>query len=134
MRIAYPELEDYLALASLVLGIDIDTLLRVARLDLAESALHAPRAEFGGVEFYPAFEQKAAVLLSRLISNHPLPDGNKRSAMACVQLFVAMNGRQWHPPIGDDDADESFKVLLSIASGSLTEEELASWVRQRLRP
>lgn len=73
------------------------------------------------------------MLLSRLISNHPLPDGNKRSAMACTQLFVAMNGLQWNPHAADAaDADESFKVLLAIASGSLTEEELVSWVRQRL--
>lgn len=134
MSVAYPELEDYVALATLVLGVDVDAVLRAARLDLAESALHAPRAEFEGVEFYPAFEQKVAVLLSRLINNHPFPDGNKRCAMACAQLFVAMNGLQWHAPDADaDDADESLKTLLSVAAGSVSEDELAAWVAERLR-
>ncbi len=35
---------------------------RVSRLDLLDSALHAPLASFGGEEFYPKFVDKAAVL------------------------------------------------------------------------
>lgn len=51
---------------------------------LAESALNAPAAAYGGVEFYPEPHQKAAVLYSRLVRNHPLPDGNKRVAFICM--------------------------------------------------
>lgn len=47
---------------------------------MAESALSAIQASFGEVEFYPEFQQKVAVLGHRLIANHPLPDGNKRTA------------------------------------------------------
>jgi hypothetical protein len=54
-----------------------EDLARAARMDLADSALHAPAAEFGGVEFYPDLARKTAVLAARLIRNHPLPDGNK---------------------------------------------------------
>jgi hypothetical protein len=50
--------------------------VKAVRLDLAESALHAPQAAWGGVEFYPSFPMKAAVLLGRLTKNHALPDGN----------------------------------------------------------
>ena len=39
--------------------------------DLADSALHAPSASFGDEEFYPDFCDKAAVLLVRLVKNHP---------------------------------------------------------------
>ncbi|WP_298335500.1 hypothetical protein [Ferrimicrobium sp.] len=34
-------------------------------IGLAESALAAPRASFGGIEFHPQLDQKAAVLLER---------------------------------------------------------------------
>jgi hypothetical protein len=49
----YLDLADFLVIAEAVLGIDSDTLIKTSRLDLADSALHAPAAAFGGVEFYP---------------------------------------------------------------------------------
>ena len=61
-------------------GIDGATIVGFERLDLADSALHVPAAAFGVTEFYPDFIDKAAVLVVRLAKNHPLPDGNKRSA------------------------------------------------------
>jgi death on curing protein len=51
-------------------------LAKGSRLDLADSALHAPSASFEGNEFYPDLIDKAAVLTSRLAWNHPLIDGN----------------------------------------------------------
>lgn len=65
------------------------SLARAGRLELAESALHAPAATFGGVEFYLDLARKAAVLASRLINNHPLPDGNKRVGYLCALEFAA---------------------------------------------
>ena len=50
----------------------------IERLDLAESALHAPAATVGDAEFDPDLATKAAVLCARIVKNHPLLDGNKR--------------------------------------------------------
>jgi death-on-curing protein len=58
-------------IAEAVTGVPAETLARISSLDLADSALHAPQAEFGGVEFYLAFVVKAAVLCSRLLSQPP---------------------------------------------------------------
>ena len=63
MSIRYIELVDYLAIAAEVTGLDANTLTRVAKIDLAESALHAPAAGFGETEFYPDFIEKASVLV-----------------------------------------------------------------------
>lgn len=52
MSVAYVDLVDYVAIAAEVTGLKVDTLMRVAKLDLADSALHAPAAGFGDVEFY----------------------------------------------------------------------------------
>ena len=73
MSIEHVELADYLAIAAEVTGLELETLTRVAKVDLAESALHAPTAGFGDTEFYPAFIEKAAVLVVRLAKNHGLP-------------------------------------------------------------
>ena len=91
MNIEYVDLVDYLAIAAEVTGLDVQTITRMAKLDLADSALHAPAAGFGETEFYPDFLAKAAVLLRRLAKNHPLPDGNKRLAWVALRLFVELN-------------------------------------------
>lgn len=75
MTVEYLGLADYLAIAAEVTCLDIDTVIKVANLDLADSALHAPSAGFGDTDFYPDFVDKAAVLVVRLAKNHPLPDG-----------------------------------------------------------
>lgn len=80
MTIEYLDLADYVAISADVTGLDIETVMKVANLDLADSALHAPAAGFGDTDFYPDFVDKAAVLIVRLAGNHPLPDGNKRAA------------------------------------------------------
>lgn len=40
-------------------GLDLDTIMNVTNLDLADSALHAPGG-FGDTDFYPEFVNKAA--------------------------------------------------------------------------
>ena len=58
----YLTLDEAMKIAEDVTGIDADTLARVSRLELLDSALHAPSSGFGDVEFYPDFFDKAAVL------------------------------------------------------------------------
>ena len=71
-------LTDYLAIAAKITGLDTHILIRVTKVNLEESALHAPAAGFGETELYPDFIDKTAILIVRLAKNHPLPDGNKR--------------------------------------------------------
>ena len=47
MSIEYPDLADFLAIAASVTGIEIDILIRSTKLDLADSALHAPQGWVG---------------------------------------------------------------------------------------
>ena len=77
----YLELDEVLAIACDVLGLEVDALVRVTDLGLADSAVARPRASFGGEEFYPSIEAKAASLLFGLARNHAFIDGNKRVAV-----------------------------------------------------
>ncbi len=51
--IRYLTLSEYFWLAEQVTGTDAGVLAKVSRSDLADSALHAPKAGFGDEEFYP---------------------------------------------------------------------------------
>ena len=54
-------------------------------------------------DFYPDIYDKAAVLACRIAWNHPLPDGNKRAAWACLILFVDLNDGSWNDEQPDTD-------------------------------
>src|ERR1700736_5195764 len=105
--------------------------MQVAKLDLADSALHPPAAGIGEVAFYPDFVDKAAVLLVRLAKNHPLPDGNKRAAWVSLRLFVEINGWTWRTTPSVDEAEHA---VLAVAAGTWNEADAAVWLRQHLGP
>jgi death on curing protein len=127
----YITLAEFFALSELVTGLDAATLVKASRADLADSALHAPQAGFGDDDFYPDLYDKAAVLVCRVAWNHPLPDGNKRAAWACLTLFVDLNGGIWNPdpPVVNDAVD----AMLAVAARQIDEDSFAEWLRQRVR-
>lgn len=125
----YIGLAEYLWLAEQVTGIGADILGKAARLDLADSALHAPSAGFGDADFYPDRFDKAAVLCCRLAWNHPLPDGNKRAAWAALVMFIELNNGMWDPD--PPDVDEAEGAMLAVAAGEVDEPWLAAWLRER---
>lgn len=126
----YLSLAEFWYLAEQVTGIDAPTLIRASRVDLADSALHAPQAGFGDDDFHPYPYDKAAVLACRISWNHPLPDGNKRAAWACMVLFVDLNGGTW--AAGGPDVDEAVDAMLAVAAREVDEAWLAAWLRDRI--
>ena len=125
-----PDLGDFIAAASVVLDTTPDRISRLPGLGLAESALAAPFAGFGDQDAYPTLEQKAAVLLERLARNHPLPDGNKRVALALTAQFLRNNGVAFGPPdpVGDD------ATVRAVAAGELDHGAIVAWVHRRTGP
>lgn len=67
----YITLAEYYWLAEQVTGVDASNLMTAGRIPLADSALRAPEAAFGGQEFYPDLFEKAAVLTCRLAWKDP---------------------------------------------------------------
>lgn len=131
MSVQYLDLADFLVLASAVTGLDEATIATTAAMGLAESALHAPQASFGDVDFYPDFIDQAAVLAVHLARNHPLPDGNKRVAWASLRYFLMLNDWEW---IERPTVDNAVDAVLHIADGSWGVPELAAWLRPQVRP
>jgi death-on-curing protein len=127
--VRYLTLAEALTIAEAVTGTPAAVLARASRLELFDSALHAPQAGFGDVEFYPEFADKAAVLTVRIAKNHPLPDGNKRPAWQSLTMFCVLNGYRLEVP-----ADDAVDLMLAIAAGTLDETSVAVWLTERLQP
>jgi len=64
-----------------------------------------------------------------LARNHPFVDGNKRTALVLVELFLVLNG--WELTADDLACLETF---MSLADGTLSEEDLAAWLRENTVP
>jgi death on curing protein len=104
-----------------VVSLHFDALADFGGLDgirdegLLESAVMAPR---GG--YYTSLSELAAVYLHGLAKNHPFVDGNKRTAVASAAIFLRAHGF-----ILRLDADTWEAIVLDVATGKVTREELA---------
>ena len=131
------ELADFLLIAEAVLAVPAKRIAEESSLHLADSALHAPLACFGGEDFYPDFATKAAVLCAHLVKNHPLRDGNAPVALIATIEFCQRNGHPWTPPPGDEDGELTAGRLLELAAAPMSEMvigELAEWIGERMAP
>jgi len=122
-----PTLVDYVDVAAYLLAADREAIARLPRIGLADSALHAPFASFGGEEAYPTLIEQAAVLLLHLAKNHPLPDGNKRAAFLITARFLDANGLVWGLP----DADLDAEMVERVAAGGAGLEQIIGWIERR---
>jgi len=58
-----------------------------------------------------------------------LPDGNKRVALAIIDVFLRLNGLE----LMADEMD-AVDTIRSLAAGELTEKQLADWIEAHLAP
>ena len=124
-------IEDLLLIAEAVLEVSAERLARASRLGVAASALAAPFVADGARDRHPGLGDKAAVLCSRLVRNHPLPDGNKRVALLAMLELVARNDGIWTPPLGGQE--EIATTIERLAARKLSEAAFTAWVRARVR-
>jgi death-on-curing protein len=69
----------------------------------------------------------AAAYAFGIARNHPFADGNKRAAWVMARLFLRKNG------IGLTFGEqEAIAMVMALAAGELTEDELADWFRDHL--
>ena len=96
----------------------------VRDLGVLESALAQPKAAFSGRDLHRTLIEKAAALCFSLTQNHPFVDGNKRVAHAAMETFLLLNGSELSASV-----DEQEQLMLRLASGELSRDELVSWLR-----
>jgi death-on-curing protein len=94
---------------------------------LLESALARPQQLYAYGDPVPDLAALAASLAFGLARNHPLVDGNKRTAAVCCETFIELNGARL--VAGDV---ELFPQFLALAEGKLPLEEFTEWLRLHL--
>jgi death-on-curing protein len=100
----------------------------VRDVGLLDSALARPRQQFADADPTPDICGLAAAYAFGIARNHPFLDGNKRSAFVVCRVFLVLNGE-------DVEADKTalYDTFLRLAEGSLSEDELANWLRAHLK-
>lgn len=100
----------------------------VRDMGLLDSALARPRPQFAYADPKPDACALAAAYSYGIARNHPFLDGNKRSAFVICKVFLVLNGQ-------DIDADKTalYETFFRLADGSLSEDQLAGWLRKHLK-
>jgi death on curing protein len=99
--------------------------VRIAEL---EAALGRPQHHYSYSDPSPSLERLAAACGYSLARNHCFAAGNKRIALAVIDVFLQMNGRE----LTAEEVNAA-EIVQSVAAGKLTEDELATWIREHSR-
>lgn len=75
----------------------------------------------------PDISALAAAYGFGIAKNHPFIDGNKRTALVVARTFLLLNGFSLSAT-----QEEKYLTFLKLAEGSLNEEELAAWIREKI--
>ena len=93
---------------------------------LLESALARPRNKFTYGETNIA--ALAAAYGFGIARNHPFVDGNKRTALAAMIVFLALNKFDLEAP-----QEAATAIVLGMAAGEVTETVLADWIADHVK-
>lgn len=90
---------------------------------LLDSALNRPKATIFGEDAYESIELKAAAMTQSIIKNHPMVDGNKRSAWFALNAFLELNGSTLAV-----SQEQAFDFVIGVATDLLLLEDMAAWI------
>jgi len=94
---------------------------------LLASALARPQNLLAYAQPRPDLAALAAAYAYGIARDHPFVDGNKRTALVAARTFLLLNGVNL-----EASQDEKYLTFLQLAAGTLTEDQLADWIRKRI--
>jgi death-on-curing protein len=96
-------------------------------LGALQSALARPQQLLAYADPRPDVAALAAAYGFAIATSHPFADGNKRTSYIVTEVFLLLNGHQM-------DVDEAARVDVwtRLGAGSITEEQLADWLRAHI--
>jgi len=93
-----------------------------------ESAVYHAYASFEGKDFYPTIEEKAARQAYGIIRNHPFLDGNKRTGLFVMLVFLELNNIKLY-----FSQSELVELGMGIAEGKTDSEQITKWIIKHKR-
>ena len=110
-----------------------DALLGVENGDGLQSVVATIYQSFAGQDLYPTLEEKAANLLYLVVKDHPLADGNKRSAAALFVEFLDRNAALYQADGAARVSNNALAAMtLMVAMSSPREKDLIAALIQRM--
>ena len=110
-----------------------DVLLGVENGDGLQSVVATIYQSFAGQDLYPTLEEKAANLLYLVVKDHPLADGNKRSAAALFVEFLDRNAALYQADGAARVSNNALAAItLMVAMSSPQEKDLMVALIQRM--
>jgi death-on-curing family protein len=98
---------------------------------LLESAVSRPFHTAFGEDAYPTVLGKSVAFFHSLVANHPFHDGNKRTAVSALYVFLLANAHYFALP--NQDAYELAKAAASYRERGLTHDQAFAEVREKIR-
>ena len=92
--------------------------------NLLASAVNTPFQTFMGNDLYPSIYDKAAHLCYGITNNHPFTDGNKRTALHSMYVYLISNGYDITAT-----QQEVEKLIIDVAAGKMHNTELSKWLQ-----
>ncbi len=84
-----------------------------------------------GVEHYPHLSDKAAHLAFTIIRSHVFMDGNKRTAISLIRVFLLING--FDIEIQTETIDQAaLDIALEVANKKIGRKDLSAWIAKRI--
>jgi death on curing protein len=115
-------------------GIFFDGDNNLANRGSLEHALVEIHGTLFGQELYPSVIEKAAVLGWRIIINHIFHDGNKRTGMETVRLFLALNDLDMRIAPNEEIDQDVVQSAIDVAKGEMGLEAFTVWLQARAKP
>lgn len=92
--------------------------------NLLASAVNTPFQTFMGNDLYPSIYDKAAQLCYGIANNHPFTDGNKRTALHSMYVYLIING--YDITAAQQDIEN---LIINVAAGRMHNTELSKWLQ-----
>ena len=92
-----------------------------------EAALARPR-NLVSCEGCEDLARLAAAYAYGIARNHGVSDGNKRTALVTMDLFLMLNGYELK-----SSPAENVLTILGVADGTLSEDDLTTWIRNNIQ-
>jgi len=99
----------------------------IGDLGAVKSALARPR-NLVSCEGCEDLAQLAAAYAYGIARNHGFSDGNKRTGLVTMDLFLMLNGYELK-----SSPAENVLTILGVADGTVSEDDLTTWIRNNIQ-
>lgn len=119
----YLTAEEVIHISEVEVGPDL-----LADFGLVDAAVQRPMQSAFGQDAYPSIHEKAAALFHSLVKNHAFIDGNKRTAVVALGVFLRLNGWKLAAEQG-----QIVDLTVGVADGTIDVVTLAGMLKDLTR-